>query len=142
MGSLFEGCLWHIRAAPVKAERLEPLHAGSVCGHLERDEHFFGGVAVEPFVGVVFCGGACGKYHAHGHAFQEVVGAIDDWAHDLVLPVAQTGGGVVPIYRELPNNRLGLPQQFFFGFEIEVTINPDFVKVVEHKIGIFSVDIH
>ncbi len=93
-------------------------------------------------MGVVLGGGACGKYHAYGHAFQKIIGAIDNWAHDLILPVAQTRGGVVPIYRELPNNRLGFPQQIFFGFEIEVTINPDFVKVVEHKIGIFSVDIH
>lgn len=56
-------------------------------------------------MGVVFGGGACGKHDAYGHALQEVVRAIDDGAHDLVLPVAQTGGGVIPIYRELPDNR-------------------------------------
>ena len=93
-------------------------------------------------MGVVFGSGTGAKYHAHGHSLQEVVGAVDDRAHDLVLPVAQARGGVVPIYRELPHNRLGLPQQFLFGFEVEVAINAVFVKVVEHKIWIFSVDIH
>jgi hypothetical protein len=93
-------------------------------------------------VGIVFRCGSCREYDAYGHPFQEVVGAIDDRAHDLVLPVAQTCGGVVPIYRELPNERLRFPEKIFFGFQIEKTVNLTFVKMMEAKIGRIFVDIH